>query len=299
MITTQTVLVLGAGASVTYGLPLGRALISEILHHLQRERGLELVEQCGVSIAQAEEFRWALAQSGQQSIDEFLEYRQEFINVGKLAISLALIPYESPARVLHDHSKLGELRWYELLFAAMRAPAERFSENRLAVVTFNYDRSLEYFLHTAVRHSYGLDVEQAADILTAIPIVHVHGQLGWLPWQSDTGTRSYEGRVAPDTIATAAEGLRVMHETQASAKAIRDARAHLHGAQRVIFLGFGYHDANLQRLHLRDLENVTCMGTSFGLGVAEMKRITSTWPIDLGSPEDRIVEYLREVVTLD
>src|SRR5205814_6081210 len=68
--------------------------------------------------------------------------------------------------------------WYQYLFGKLNASFEEFGQNKLSVVTFNYDRSLEHFLLTTLQYSHGKTFDQCADLLMAnIPIVHVYGQL--------------------------------------------------------------------------------------------------------------------------
>jgi hypothetical protein len=45
-------------------------------------------------------------------------------------------------------------RWYEKLFQLM-ADGGDFGNNQLSVVTFNYDRSFEAFIFTALQNLYG------------------------------------------------------------------------------------------------------------------------------------------------
>src|SRR5688572_10130162 len=110
MIKVPTVLVLGAGASDPYRFPLGRKLMAEICQNAHSTYIRELNPTGDPKIKKdIEDFRDALRTSGQQSVDAFLEHRDEFRVIGKKAIARALIPCEDE-EVLFD--LFGEKIWY-------------------------------------------------------------------------------------------------------------------------------------------------------------------------------------------
>jgi hypothetical protein len=49
-------------------------------------------------------------------------------------------------------------------------------------------------------------------ILDRIPIIHLHGQLGQLPWQGDKGRPFYHGIEATDDLLPAIQGIKIIHE---------------------------------------------------------------------------------------
>ncbi len=161
MITTPTVLVLGAGASYPYGFPTGvdlkrliceqfsttRAVASQLLGCLNPE---------GTKFAPDEfsKFREAFLKSGQPSVDAFLERRPEFLDVGKLAIAFCLMPFEKEENLYYpDPSRGGD--WYEYLSVKLNSSFEEFGQNKLSIITFNYDRSLEQYLLNSLINLHG------------------------------------------------------------------------------------------------------------------------------------------------
>ena len=109
------------------------------------------------------EFNTSLRFSGRPSVDAFLEYRHEFMGVGKASMALSLIVFENRNALFGSGGN-----WYEHLFGRMNAPFDSFGENRLSVVTYNYDRSLETYLFEALKHSYGKSDVEVADVLAKI-----------------------------------------------------------------------------------------------------------------------------------
>lgn len=143
MFDRETVLVLGAGASMPYDFPSGRGLLN--LAVAQDSQDIQRYLEMGIDGAHVRQFVRALKHSGRQSIDAFLEgTRGEYDNIGKAMIT-ALISEREDRNALFHRGK--NESWYAYLFDELTSRGvERFGENRLRIVTFNYDRSLEFFL---------------------------------------------------------------------------------------------------------------------------------------------------------
>lgn len=97
---------------------------------------------------------------------------------------------------------------------------------------------------------YGTSEENAWSMLVQIPIVHVHGDLGALPLQPDkmAGERPYEPTRDSQHIISAAERISIMSSAHIDSNEFKRARGFLLSAERMYFLGFGYHDDNMRRL---------------------------------------------------
>src|SRR5205823_5571052 len=97
------------------------------------------------------------------------------------------------------------------------------TRSQLRIVTFNYDRSLEHFLFNAIGHTHNLDEGSTAEIIGKLPIVHVYGQLGNLPWQGMVNgrVRSYSGQTVSSTVRTARDQIHLVTEgEQAKARLV-------------------------------------------------------------------------------
>jgi hypothetical protein len=204
-----------------------------------------LHEGTGISRNVFFEFREAFRRSGQSSVDAFLEHRTDFIHVGKLAIAYCLIPYEAEDAFFQSGNSRGG-DWYQYLFGRLNAPFEEFGQNKLSVITFNYDRSLEHFLLTTLQHSHGKTFNECADLLmNNIPIVHVYGQLSERRYPHPEARQYSPTRQRFDVVASAASGIKILSETGPK---LDEARRLLVDADRICFLGFGYHQLNVKRL---------------------------------------------------
>ena len=199
MITTRTCLVLGAGASAPFGYPVGAALTESIKSELNPSQPSRLkndLMSAGFSSERLMLFRDALRYSQRLSIDAFLEdWKEDFMDVGTAAIAASLIRWEDPDVVIDQPN------WYRRLFHEM-TDGDDFSKNLLRIVTFNYDRSLEFFFYWALQGRYRISGEEAAKWFAKFPIVHMYGNLGSLPGLFVDG-RLYGEKGTPAIISAA------------------------------------------------------------------------------------------------
>jgi len=263
MITTRTVLVLGAGASAPYDFPTGKQLKDKVVRLSTQKGARQLLTECGFSEKQINCLAQSLGRSGQSSIDAFLERRPELQDVGKAAIAAMLLPHESDKHLFpmgkrnnrsdSDH----EDNWYELLFNMLTEGAVKWQDleaNELSIITFNYDRSFEHYLFTALQESYGIGNDDARTAASFIRVEHVYGSLGKLPWQGTTDASHivpYGARHTIENVRRAADSVIILSEGEVNSEAFCQARLQLSNATRVYLLGFGYHPTNLGRLGMQ------------------------------------------------
>lgn len=186
------------------------------------------------------------------SVDFFLATRgSEFVNIGKLAIALHILEAESKSR-FREETPSAESDWYSTLFHRLirgfRSFDSFYSQYRscpVSFVTFNYDRSLEHFLYESVKSSYGEDPRPIMDHLT---VHHVYGSLFPLPWQSESENLSYGAQFNFRDVVNATRNIYTVYENaKVTKQTIRDA---LKRAEKIVFLGFGFAQENLDALSL-------------------------------------------------
>ncbi|MHC4477051.1 MAG: hypothetical protein ACYTEL_15500 [Planctomycetota bacterium] len=287
MINKETVLVLGAGASIPYGFPSGQGLIDLICEgdldfkRVLAEAGLDSGE---VSVAG---FMRALREADPESIDVFLANNPEFQKLGKTAIAATLLPLERESELIekwrdlrlnHQKAKLGG-HWYKYLSNLLQANSsfEEFGQNKLSVITFNYDRALEHYLFTTLKASFHKrSGAECAERLNVIKVIHIYGQLGYLPWQAYDGPKiPFGGGLPADhgdwilTIRRAIQTIKTMSDDfEEDNPDIKLAREILSTAETIYFLGFGYHPVNLRILGMKSLGgDKNIRGTSLGLSL--------------------------------
>ncbi len=281
MIKTNTVLVLGAGASIPFGFPSGQKLKDNICGFRNDGEDRDILKYRFVE-GQIDSFIQKLMRSGVDSVDQFLEYQPSLLGIGKQCIALALLRHERTARLFDDwvelrsggytdlQSKDGK-NWYQYLFSRLDTAFDEFGDNKLSVITFNYDRSLEHYLFTCLQHKFAKSPEECAAQLNKIPIIHVHGKLGRLRWEhenmsvvpydvnedmrrkfqdipdlDESAKREYEIRKLSCLVGQAAEHIKIIHDDVADA--FGGAHDLLRNTTRIYFLGFGFNKTNMLRL---------------------------------------------------
>lgn len=246
MFTTKIALVLGAGSSLAMGYPLGSDLRRKILS-LTDAAKLNFRISTGLQGKPEElwQFVEAFSKSQAYSIDAFLARRPQFADIGKHAIAAILLSCESAER-LHktDHPD----HWYQYLFHGLaKDDWESVDFSNLAIVTFNYDRSLEEYLLQSLMASYDKTRQEACSKLKELEIVHVYGALGGAePWA--TGYLNYGEGPSEARCLSAAKSIQVIPEGRDDGPSVGRARAILWNADAIAFLGFGFDALNLRRL---------------------------------------------------
>jgi len=257
VITRKTILILGAGASKPYGFPLGGELTDILIAQLVSHGGTsihdDLLQHCEIAPEELTDFLRAFSRSGLSSIDSFLARRDEYSRLGKLAIAWALCSCESrdwiTRRGNDDH-------WYSLLWDTLTADTHAsgdFRRNQLRVITFNYDRSLEFFLNQAAKNTYRLTDSQAQEFASTIGVLHVYGKLGELTFDGRAGTRIYDNTLSRAALNCAADGILIVPEARDDAREFMLARTWCDWAEQICFLGFGFDPLNVRCLGLVDV----------------------------------------------
>jgi hypothetical protein len=247
VISTSTVFVLGAGASAPYEFDTGRGLLERaraLSVHTIAERIAPLPRQG------APDLHDALGHTGESSIDAMLEARVNIQAPGKALMARLLLEQEREALKKRHTSARG---WYRTLFSAMDAPSPQEAlDQKIRFVTFNYDRSLEYFLWHAWRVKFNPDLVVDPAALRRM-FIHVHGQLGFLPEVGGGVVVSYGGgaeEITDGDVLEASKSIKIISEPHPNDPQFVEARKAIKQADRLVFLGFGFSPRNLERLQL-------------------------------------------------
>jgi hypothetical protein len=258
MIKRRTTLVLGAGASAAFKYPSGAGLRRQIIE--LHDKKVASVAGFSEDLVDLKEFSRAFKRSQMASIDAFLARRPEFSEVGKRAIAAALLSIEDEGLLYNTDD---DDNWYPYLFQELAAATwNELDFSKLAIVTFNYDRSLEHYLFGALTNSYGKSDEEVLEKLSELKVIHIYGSLGGvLPGMPDY--IPYGNPPDRSAIEKAAKAIRVIPEGRADDAALGDARNSLYMAEAICFLGFGYDETNLMLLKAGE----TCPAFVGGNGV--------------------------------
>ncbi len=241
MINIPTVLILGAGSSTHCEYPLGMQLISNLCTRGRLSK-IDVFPDDWQKI-DAEMFLTRLSRSAYYSIDAFLETDREHSSLGKYLIAQELKKHEDIDNLFPPHNS----GWYQYLFNSLLVDGKpNFSSNKLNIITFNYDRSLEAYLYTALQNRFQISAGEAEDILKGLPIIHVHGILGEFPLVP------YRSQCDITELISISQEIRIIyeipeHDGDFCNDMFRKAHDMLLAAQRIFFLGFGFHQDNIRR----------------------------------------------------
>ncbi len=296
MINQQIVFVLGAGASVPYGLPTALGLRYKILNEFADPRQIDhFLKYFTSDKTEINNFIGDFLRSKKISVDAFLEHRQDLSKIGKAVMAYILMRCERSSYLMEDKQD-----WYMFIYNKMNCKLDDLSNNKISFITFNYDRSLEHYLHTAVQSTFGCSSEEAASVVNSIPIVHVHGKLGKLPWQKDEGIgiKDYSPNITPENLSAACDGIKIVHD-EVNKEGFARAQELFSNADRIVLLGFGYDPVNLKRLNIRGcFPNGNVTGSAYGMTDTEkqvaIERIGGRLRIIMGERDWDVLTFLRE-----
>ncbi len=201
-----------------------------------------------------------------------MENNREFIEIGKSFIAYCLKKYEDEDKLFPPHNS----GWYQYLFNKMLPSSdEQFENNKITIITFNYDRSLEAYLHNTIMHRFNLSEADSLNILRKIGIIHPHGMLGGYPeipysqcWKKDKELNEEDTQL----LEKITNSIKIIHEISEAedtfcSNEFEIAHKALQKTEKIYFLGFGFHEDNIRRFRFFSEDNLegkevysTCQG---------------------------------------
>ena len=233
------------------------------------------------------------------SVDEFLGTRRDLVPIGKALIAISLLVYEQEGHLYRGNCNPS---WLQVLSARLDAPVNEWGRNRLSIITFNYDRVVEYFLHSSLVYRFHISNDEATALLrSAVRVLHLHGQLGNFHGLGDGEPRQFGPQLTAPLIKIAAEGIRIIHEGDPESAAFVEARGLLSSAHEVVFMGFGYGVTNMSRLQLGTiLHGKRVLGSSIKMNQVERAQATARAGshLRLAVRHESLTDFLRENTVL-
>jgi hypothetical protein len=297
MFKTDTVFVIGAGASAELNFPVGDELRNKIvsavdihldsLGQVQRGDG-ELLEQvtAAAGTKRSEVIRAGRrivsGIHGRASIDEFLDYHADdklMVALGKAAIVKQILSEE--ARALHqffgDEQNFAlssfEEKWYGRLFRLLnkgyRAGQEGKFFDNTSFVIFNYDRNWEFFLSLAIQNFCGVRAERAREVCsTGSTFYRPYGKVG--PIFQNNGI-AYGANGQNFSAPSLSANIRTFTEQEQLAIDVKAIQDRICEAKTIVFLGFSYNEMNVRLLAPRSQSGKKrIFGTAYGLPGPEL-----------------------------
>lgn len=277
MITIPTVLILGAGASSHIGYPVGYGLINDVIT-VQITRLIDSM----YTVEQIKDFRLRLSRYASYSIDEFLEKNRELEDIGKSFIAHSLKRYELEDKLFPPHVSDG---WYQYLFNSMlTSSVEDLVNNKITIITFNYDRSLEAYLHNTIMYRFKISKNESSELLKKIKIIHMHGVLGEypdVPYSQNLEPGFDDLDLAAGFFRKITGSIKIIYEIKENKDTFcsiefENANKALQESEKIYFLGFGFHEDNIRRFRFfseNSLKGKEVRATFKGIGNRELHRV--------------------------
>jgi hypothetical protein len=270
MLSKNTVFILGAGASRPYDFKTGRGQL-DWARSLGREGIATYIKPCQPMYAPPLYSR--LVDTAEKSIDAMLPANSPLLPAAKALIVNDLLRCER--NLVIPPSELDTF-WYRTLWENIpRGTLNQFRRAPLTIFTFNYDRSLDYFLWRGLVAAFpDASPVQIAEALDSVGPFHLHGHLGRLYHESNGtgdvvqfGGDSSEGGVMNANVQVGIDNIKLISETTANDESFVRAQNAISAAQQLVFLGFGFHNENITKLSLRNCLNAqtSIWGSAYGL----------------------------------
>ncbi len=205
---------------------------------------------------------------------------------GKLAIvrsilgdeKNSLLYFEPLARSKMQSSRL-EKTWYTPFFQLLTENCgpgnikKRFES--ITLIIFNYDRCVEHFIYNALQNYYGLSGPEAGELLKDINIFHPYGVVGTLPWMSQDDAIEFGAELHPKQLLELSHKIKTFSEgTDPKSSEILQIRQHMSVADKVVFLGFAFHELNMplitpERVDGSGKSQIKCFATTYGISSSD------------------------------
>lgn len=306
MFKSETVLVVGAGASCEAGLPSGEALkgkLAQLLDIRFDEWGSTQMsgdgsicealrdatrgeDGIGGSLHSLLQKAWRIRDvvpTAAISIDNFLDAHRGDTGLelcGKLAIVKSILDAELASKLKFQGNtaeprfNLGGLAgtWYvrflQMLTEGVRRDEAKQVGNNISIITFNYDRCIEHFLVQGLADYFDLTSAEAQAIVASIPIYHPYGSVGPLPWQDRERGIRFGSESA--NLLSIAKQIKTFTEGMDDEDMLASMHSALVNAETLVFLGFAFHPTNMQLLRPPQETDVKrIFATTLGLSDAD------------------------------
>jgi len=326
----KTTFILGAGSNKDYGFPLGINLYDDTINEIEKWVNIDEmlnqkpneneaiiplfnvlnhfrlfgVNQWDISPA-INYFKNQIKNAELKSLDEFVLYFQEnkqlkFETLCKYIISYFILLKEYSIDLSDRNNKN---HWYLSLWNEIVKP--NFKESKkYGFITFNYDRSLEYYLTSVIKTIfYNNSQKSFADVdkirNEKFPIYHVYGQMGSLTYKNEF----YYGY--PDSrwpvglkrerfikhIQLGANNINLLFQNRANIEP--EIHNELGNTDEIIFLGFGFDKDNLQALNIKN-HDIPKKGLAMGIKKTKLDELKDTYGILCDPAPINIIQYLEK-----
>jgi hypothetical protein len=299
----RTLFVVGAGASKEFNLPLGPELASIIatkmdikprdygedqegagdfdIYNQFRRRAPNKVNE---HLAACRVIKDGVQMSS--SIDDFLDVHSSnkvIQRVGKLSIVKTILEQERESKLWFNKSNIYnrmkvsrfENTWLIKLVrmlgrGVLKEKIETIFDN-VAFIVFNYDRCIEQCLYHALQQLYSVQESKAEEIMSRLDIIHPYGTVG--EFKTSRGGVAFGGESdhLSEDYSALSDGIKTYTEQIHDEDELMAIREQAELAQRIVFLGFAFHDQNIALLKSKiPLKRKDIYATAYGMSKSDV-----------------------------
>lgn len=276
---TRTVFILGAGSSAPYGLPTGGELAREVAGAVAaiggREAKQAIIDHEGDTDGILEE-RYAgeaarladrICRSQTETIDDYI-VAQAPTDAARITQGMIDVLWQKETDSARANAAPTEGNWIAWLYHnRLLKQKEMFAKNQVVFVSFNYDRLPRLFMATMMANLYQTSIQDCWEAVGGQVLctgaryrrfVHPHGVINHEP-VADPGGATLNAGYHPESSEHASDGIRIMGDN-------RDLNPWFYDnlwawAERICFLGLGYHETLMQRIGMTH-EKITTLAQS-------------------------------------
>ncbi len=270
MFKEKTVFVLGAGSSKEVGMPLGSELKQKIVSMYAYHNHNGEIFQARDKIADLalrqvfkeekifeifEQFNRAL-----QTVDSIDDYLARFPNdsdlqlCAKVGIVSSIINSEKNSYLSNPVNIGVNGTWLPLFLKNLTRQVsveavDDYLFNNLTIINFNYDRCLERYLSIGLSDAYSRDLMETSQWVKRLRILRPYGSIGSF-WKDDEnyiefGELGGSEKLRSEKLVELSKGILTYSEKSDQKELYREIRESIFQATNVIFLGFGFHEQNM------------------------------------------------------
>jgi hypothetical protein len=275
MFSQPTVFVVGAGASYEFGMPLGLELMRRIGTELDFTVGLGSHLRALIDARFNGDRRYYEAARNLSrtigvfsfdSIDEVLHWfsaNDDIVSIGKAAVVQQILVAEPGSKIFSERSIAKDadssLIWVPH-FLSMAVGMRRKEEisncfSNVTIINFNYDRIIEHYIYSQLQTKLDISEEDARKAISNLNMIRPYGTVGNLPWQQDgVSGIPFGADLGPDhhKLFELSQNIYTYTEGKVERKIREDIESALIGARLIVFLGFGFHQQNMNLIKARD-----------------------------------------------
>jgi len=316
LIDSETLFILGSGASKPYDFPTDEDLRKRIINDFQSDYVTipytsdfskdfikfekdKRTEQAKIFIERLRDTE------GTTTIDEFISINNQFEIIGKIAIQHYLLEYEKKYITNRRINYVSD--WFEIVLKELLYEPKEYKnpslldEDSVALITFNYDRLIEFLFikqfTSLFQERLNGNISKHKIDFFLYKIIHVFGSLGYLPRTKEPENSSkveFGESISPyERISETIKNIRLIKDGFNEPSRVN---RKIFDAKKIYFLGVGYIEKNMRMLDLNSNLNFEeppqIFGTAFQKSEREINHIINKYFNFNKSLHDVIIEPL-------